>query len=104
LAVLYTPKDIHKALQDLRIDPINNTVTTKEAARILTWRASNEGIEHDYPESAVRRRTQRGHLTPAPGSSDWAKLYRVEDVFKLPLYPKRGSKSRSSEEAVQEAK
>jgi hypothetical protein len=103
LARLYTQKEIQKALQELRIDPVDGNVSTKEAARILTWRATSEfGVPHIYPDAAVRSRVKGGHLTPAtPG---WANLYRVEDIFRLTLYPKRGTKTNSSEEAIQKIK
>ena len=91
MARLYTPKQIQKALQFLQIKPVNGNVTTKEAADILTWRAKEEfGVEHTYPESAVRRRTQKGHISPAPESNTRQNLYKVSDVFDLHLFPKRG--------------
>jgi len=91
LARLYTTREIQKALQELRIKPVEGNVTTKEAASILTWRAEKEfDTTHAYPESAVRRRVQNGDLTPAPESGKRQNVYRVEDVFELPLFPKRG--------------
>ncbi len=60
MAILYTAKQIQEVLRELRIKPADGKVTTREAARILTWRAK---AEH---------------------------LYRVEDVFDLQLAPRRG--------------
>lgn len=91
MARLYTTKEIQKALQELRIKPVKGNVTTKEAAEILTWRAKAEfNTDHTYPESAVRRRAQKGHISPAPESNQRINLYKVEDVFDLSLFPKRG--------------
>ena len=90
MAVLYTAKQIQDVLRELRIKPIDGMVTTKEVARILTWRArAEQGIEHEYPESAVRRQIQRGHLKAHRVSTRF-NLYKVEDVFNLPLVPNRG--------------
>jgi hypothetical protein len=90
LAVLYTPEEIQKALLKLRIKPKEGMVTGKEAARILTWRAKEEqGVEHDYLDSAVRRHVERGNLKAYPVNTRF-NMYKVEDVFDLPLVPKRG--------------
>lgn len=91
LAVLYTAKQIQDILRELRIKPIDGKVTTREAARILTWRAKAEqGVEHDYPDSAVRRHVQQGNLKIAQQVNPRFNMYRVEDVFDLHLSPKRG--------------
>lgn len=91
MAYLYTPKQIQEALIELRIKPNRDgMVTGQEAARILTWRAQAEqGIEHQYLDSAVRRHVQSGHLTPYPVNPRY-NLYKVEDVFDLALVPRRG--------------
>ena len=95
MAVLYTPKELQEALKELRIKPINGRVTTQEAARILSWRAKAEhGIEHVYNASAVRRHIHAGNLTPEPVSTRF-NLYKVEDIFDLPLAPKRGKQHRA---------
>src|SRR6266536_1939280 len=63
MAVLYTQKKIQEALRELAIRPVGGNVTTKEAARILSWRAKHEeGIDHVYPESAVRRHVESENL------------------------------------------
>lgn len=96
MATLYTQKQIHNVLKALRIKPIDGKITTREAARILSWRAKAEqGIEHDYPDSAIRRHVQSGHLKPYPVSTRLNK-YQVEDIFDLPLAPKRGLAQRKS--------
>lgn len=91
MAVLYTRKQIQDALRELAIRPVDGNVTTKEAARILSWRAKHEeGIEHDYPESAVRRHVQQGNLRIAEKRNPRFNLFTAEDVFSLPLVPRRG--------------
>jgi hypothetical protein len=100
LARFYTPEEIQSALYELRIEPEDGMVTSKEAAAILTWRAGKDGIQHEYPEAAVRTRANRGQLKAA--KTGWANLYRVEDIFKLTLHPKRGAKPDPSKEAAQE--
>ncbi len=91
MAVLYTRKQIQDALRELAIRPVNGNVSTKEAARILSWRAKHEeGIEHDYPESAVRRHVESKNLKVAEQKNKRFNLFKAEDVFELPLVPKRG--------------
>ena len=90
MAVLYTEKQIQAVLRELRIKPIDGRVNGREAARILTWRAKEEqGIEHVYPDSAVRQHAMRGHLRAHPVNTRF-NLYEVEDVFEVALSPKRG--------------
>lgn len=103
MAVLYTAKQIQEVLRELRIKPSDGNVTTREAARILTWRAKAEqDIEHNYPDTAVRRHVQQGNLKIAHQINPRFNMYRVEDVFDLPLVPKRGrgQQKESSEEAA----
>lgn len=91
MAVLYTPDEIQGVLRELRIKPVEGNVTGREAARILTWRAKAEfGIEHVYPDSAIRRHVQQGNLKIAKQVNPRFNLYKVEDVFDLPLVPRRG--------------
>lgn len=92
MPVLYTNKEIQEVLRELRIKPIDgNKVNTREAARILSWRAKAEQqIEHDYPDAAVRRHVQQGNLKIAQQVNPRFNLFKVEDVFELPLAPKRG--------------
>jgi hypothetical protein len=89
MAILYTSEDISRVLLELRIDPIDGNVDANEAARILTWRAKEEqGLEYEYTPDAVRQRTHRFK----EGSIDRDKRgsrYPVDQVFKLPIYPKR---------------
>lgn len=100
MAVLYTPKEIQEVLRELRIKPVDGKVTTLEAARIISWRAKAEqGIEHEYPASAVRRHIQRGHIKPIPVSTR-LNMYKVEDVFELPLAPRRGIGQQKEDDAA----
>jgi len=90
LAVLYTPEEIQAVLTELRIKPINGGVSTQEAARILSWRAKAEyNVEHTYNASAVRRHIQSGNLKAEQISTRFNR-YKVEDIFDLPLAPRRG--------------
>lgn len=98
MAVLYTPKQIQDVLRELRIKPVNEEVTTQEAARILTWRAEHEqGVKHIYPEAAVRRHVQSGNLKAHPRNKRF-NLYKVEDVFDLSLVPQRGIRQQKREQ------
>lgn len=90
MAVLYTSKVIKSVLQTLHIKPIGGYVSSKEAAAILTWRASaEEGITHIYTPASVRRHVHTGNLVPRRVSPRLNR-YKVEDVFALHLAPKRG--------------
>lgn len=93
MAVLYTPRQIQDALKELRIKPIEGMVSTNEATRILSWRAKTEhGVEHTYNVSAIRRHVQMGNLVKTNPESTRLNKYRVEDIFDLPLAPKRGQR------------
>lgn len=90
MAVLYTQKQIQDVLKALRILPENDMITTKEAARVLSWRAKAEqGVEREYPEAAIRGHVKRGHLKRY-GDNIRSNRYKPEDIFTLPLAPKRG--------------
>jgi hypothetical protein len=102
MTVLYTHKQIQDILRDLRIKPKNGMVTTREAARILTWRAREEYcIEHEYPEAAVRRHVDQGNLKIAGKANKVSNLFRVEDVFELGIAPKRGIAQRKRHEETE---
>ena len=95
MSVLYTPEEMQEILRELRIKPFDGKVTTQEAAKILTWRAKDEqGIDFEYNPSAVRRHIQLGNLKPEPESTRFNR-YRVEDIFELPLAPRRGFRQTS---------
>ena len=92
MTVLYTPEQIQVALRDLRIKPQHGKVTGREAAAILSWRAKQENrIEHKYLDSAVRHHVERGNLKAYPVNRRF-NMYKVEDVFEIPLVPGRGLK------------
>jgi hypothetical protein len=98
MAVLYTVRDIEKALLQLRIKPDSGKVNTEEAARILSWRAKEEqGIVHRYNGSAVRRHVINKTIVPHPKNTRY-NLYLVEDIFALPLVPRRGPKQQIESE------
>ena len=99
MAVLYTRKQMQDALKELSIKPVDGMVTGQEAARILTWRAKHEqGITHEYLDSAVRRHVQSKHLKPYPVNTRF-NMYKVEDIFDLSLVPKRGIGQRAEDAA-----
>jgi hypothetical protein len=91
MARLYTEEDISKVLIELRIAPIDGKVDANEAACILSWRAREEqGLEYKYTSDAIRQHVRMKHFEE--GSIDRSKRgsrYPVDQVFKLPLAPKR---------------
>lgn len=99
MAVLYTQKEITSALHELRIRPVDGMVTGIEAARILTWRAKAEqGIEHTYRASAIRRHVEKKNLKAYPRNERF-NMYAVEDVFAIALVPRRGIQQMKPEAA-----
>lgn len=97
MARFYSTKEMHTVLKDLGIKPIENALNTREAAQVLTWRAKDEmGIEYTYSDTTVRSRVHTGSLNPVGGRQRNSRYntYKVEDVFSLPLYPRRGSGQR----------
>ncbi len=94
---LYTPSKRQEVLRSLHIKPVDGKVSGREAARILSWRAKEEeGIEHQYNPSTLRRHVKQGNLIAYPGTKVTDKgtsrksLYDVEVVFELQIAPKRG--------------
>jgi hypothetical protein len=105
MGILYTTEEIQDVLRTLRIKPIDgNLVSTQEAAKILSWRAfAEQGIDHQYPDTAVRRHVQQGNLKIARQVNVRFNLFKAEDVFDLVLAPKRAlarQRELSSEEAA----
>lgn len=91
MSVLYTTEEMQAALKELRIKPHAGKITSQEAACVLTWRAKAEqGAEHHYPATAIRQHVRRGNLKVAEALNPRFHLYRIEDVFDLPLVPRRG--------------
>jgi len=89
MAYLYTPKQIQEALEYLRIDA-RQGVTTREAAKIFEWRALEEfKIRRTYNEGNVRRHAQLKNIQPL-NPDEYVKRYKVEDIFSIPLAPRRG--------------
>lgn len=90
MSFLYTAREMQEALRELRIKPKEGKVTSQEAARILTWRAEREhNVSHTYTASAVRRHIQTGSLKVAEAVSARQNMYRVEDIFEVPLKPRK---------------
>jgi hypothetical protein len=90
MARTYTTAQRREILRQLGIKPEHGTVTGKEAARILTWRAKEEeGVEHVYDPGSLRRHAQEGNIT-ADTSNPRLSRYPVEKVFELPIAPRRG--------------
>lgn len=98
MSVLYTPKEIQEVLRQLRIKPTREgLITTQEAAKILTWRArSEQNVEFTYSDAAVRRHITLGNLKPIPENARFNR-YRIEDIFELPLAPRRSARQASEE-------
>ena len=98
MAKLYTDRQIAKALKELEIAPMNGKVNGNEAARILTWRAKQEqGIDFEYQDTALRQHVAQGHFeegTVDPKSR--GSRYPVEQVFVLPIAPKRQANRQTS--------
>lgn len=106
MPVLYTKRQIHDALRELRIRPLEGRVNAEEAARILTWRAKAEQqIEHAYTPNNIRK--HKGKLDPIHPikidgtTNDQTNLYRVERVFELNIKPQRTNKGRPKKEKVE---
>lgn len=107
MACLYETKQREEILRSLRIKPIKGKVTGEEAARILSWRAREEqGVEHKYTSSILRRHVEQGNLEAYPGTrlTDKGKsrknLYDVEAVFELSIAPRRGVARKQKEKSV----
>lgn len=87
---LYTPKQRADILKVLSIKPVRGTVTGREAAAILSWRAKEEyKVIHQYDPSTLRRHVEQKNITPIK-ISEKKNAYKVEEVFELPIAPKRG--------------
>jgi hypothetical protein len=100
-AQVYTPQQRRAILRQLGIKPEHGTVTGKEAARILTWRAKEEeDVEHFYDPASLRRHVYEGTIE-ADTSNPRMNRYPVEKVFELPIAPRRG---RARVTSPQEAK
>lgn len=100
MAYFYTPGEIQAALQEIRVKPFRGTVTSREAAKILTWRAKNEfGIDRIYGVAAVRRHITLGNLKSVQPER-YMNRYKVEDVFELPITPRRGYQGPNGDESL----
>jgi hypothetical protein len=102
MAILYTPEDISKVLIELRIDPVDGKVDANEAARILSWRAKAEqDLDYEYAPDAIRQHVRANRFEE--GSIDLKKRgsrYPVDQVFRLPIVPKRRMGRKPVEEEV----
>jgi hypothetical protein len=91
MARLYTEDEISAILRTLRIAPEKGKLNAEEAARVLSWRAKEEqGLDYEYQADAIRQHVRYKHFEE--GSIDpkiRGSRYPVEQVFKLPLAPKR---------------
>lgn len=87
---LYTSKQRAEVLKSLSIKPVSGTVTGKEAAAILSWRAREEyAVIHRYDPSTLRRHVKQKNITPIKISKKKS-TYKVEEVFDLSIAPLRG--------------
>jgi len=92
MARLYTRTQMNEALKELRIKPVENRVTSQEAAAILSWRAKQEHqTDYTYTDRSVRRHVTLGNLKDIKRVSTRHSLYSLEEVFELPLKPRHQS-------------
>lgn len=94
MARFYSSEDMQRILQKLGIKAVDNALTTRESAQVLTWRAKHEnGVDYTYTSNSIRSRIQSKSLTPIGGNhrDNRNNKYTVEDIFALPLYPRRGA-------------
>jgi hypothetical protein len=98
MARLYTRKQMNEVLKELRIKPVEDRVTSQEAAAILSWRAKQEHqTDYTYTDRSVRRHVTLGNLKDIKRVSTRQSLYAIEEVFELPLKPRHhGSEKQSS--------
>lgn len=100
MARLYTEDEISAVLKTLRIAPENGKVNAEEAARILSWRAKEEQeLDYEYQADTIRQHVRYKHFEV--GTIDpkvRGSRYPVEQVFKLPLAPRRGLGRKQSEQ------
>ncbi len=76
-------------LKELRIKPIENRITSQEAASILTWRANREyQIDCIYKEGSVRRHVALGNLKDVKRESSRHSFYNIDEVFEIPIKPR----------------
>lgn len=95
----YSVARIREILKQLGIVAFpGNTVSSRQAAKIMTWRVQEEqSIEHRYTDLHVRRHVSAGTLKPASQLHRRFNLFEVKDIFTLELMPKRGEGARERE-------
>lgn len=105
MAHLYTQQKIRRVLRQLKIAPEEGVVRACEAVKILAWRAREEfGCEHPYPVAVIRQHVKAGHLAVAHQKSPHIALYRVEDIFALPIAPQRAHRHRHPQDVTPDEK
>lgn len=70
-----------------------------EAARILSQKAKEKGIDRTYSRDTIYKRYREGLLIPAI-ETPAGNLYYVEDIEKIEIDPRLGRKSKSEEERL----
>lgn len=68
-----------------------------DAARILSQRAKEKGVDRTYSRDTIYKRYKDGLLVPAI-ETPAGNLYYVEDIEKIEINPHIGKKSKSEEE------
>lgn len=68
-----------------------------DAARILSQKAKEKGIDRTYSRDTIYKRYRDGLLVPAI-ETPAGNLYYVEDIEKIEINPHIGKKSKSEEE------
>lgn len=76
-----------------------SVVGAVEAARILSKKAKDKGIERTYSRDTIYKRYEKGLLVPAI-ETPAGNLYYVEDIEKIEIAPKVGRKSKTEEERL----
>lgn len=84
---LYSDEAIKQILAELKIEPMNGKVTSKQAASILSWRFRAEWNDtYTLTADGVRHWVARGKLKAYPLNPN-LNLFDVQELFSVPLSP-----------------
>lgn len=101
MPVFYSDQERKAALKQMRIFPDAQRVNSKEAAKILSWRAREEyGVAHTYNATAVRKHAKQLDAHPATKGDGSVNLrqntYDVRKLFEIDILPSRTNKGRKT--------
>jgi|SRR5579864_6035821 len=86
----YTEEEKTTIIQKLGINLLNGMLSGGQAAQVLSRRAEIEiGRVHKYREGTIRQHVKNGRLEIAQKVHDRLNLFKIDDVFALPLSPTR---------------